>query len=1012
MTSAQTFGSWLRQLRAERDLTQEALAEAVGCAAETIRSFENGRRRPSVAMARRIAAILQLPVDDGEHFVSAARASQPVSSPESTTAHQPSSDRPSAPTRTLLATKLFAPPPPPHNLPRTHLLDRLAHSAARLTLVVAPPGFGKSTLLAGWLTQAQRAERPAPGELADGTVPLRAIWLSLDEQDDDPIQVLAYLVAALRQAAPGQADHANALLAAGQSSPQAVVAALINDLHADPAPLVIVLDDYHAIGNPAVHDLIVTLVERAPAALRLMIAARSDPPLPLARWRVRGLLRELRVADLRFTPDEAASLLVERLRLPLSSAQVAALEARTEGWPAGLQLAGLSLQGRDDAAAFIDAFSGSHRFVLDYLASETLARQPTHLRSFLLQTAVLRRLSAPLCDAVLGLAATPGDATGYSGLLLQELEQRNLFLIALDDQRRWWRYHHLFGDVLQAQLRVGVSAADVAALHLRAAHWYAEAGETDEAFHHARLAGDAELAAAVLERAAPGLLRQGALATLLQRLRALAVGVLAARPALAAYGIWALVEAGATDEAERLAQAAGAEQGPDADAVAQGYLRGGRAEIALVRQDYVGCAAYAREALALLGAYDPFFRYELLITLAGACESANELAAALDAARAAGALGRATGQPTFAADVLVSNVLSVQGRGAEAEAAVVAGLVEHADASGAVLPHAAALLVLLARLRLDRGLVAEAWALVAQARQLAEEHGFVYSVLYACSMQLYIGRCTADIDATAEAVRHMRSRAELLGAPFWQRMADGAEAELALLRGETTLAVAWAERAFAELQATPALPNREREYTLSCIAVLVGAGRGPELLPLVAAFGQQQRAAGRHRTALLLTLYEALCLHQAGRRAEAEVLLAAALREVVAQGAPSLVSTLPPLVFDLLPAVSAAAPNLVEALMNARGKVVRGAPGAAPDQRTASASADPRPILPEPLSEREREVLLLLSTGRSNQAIADELFLAVGTVKRHLNNIFGKLGVATRTEAVAQAHALGLLAAE
>jgi LuxR family maltose regulon positive regulatory protein len=1003
MTSAHPFGPWLRQLRAERDLTQEALAEAVGCATETIRSFEHGRRRPSVALARRIAAILQLSEEGREQFVRAARANWPAISPEPAMAQQPATEGITAPARTLLATKLFAPLPPPHALPRAHLLDRLAHSAARLTLVVAPPGFGKSTLLACWLAQVQRAASAAPGKLAAGTPPPRAIWLSLDEQDDDPIQVLAYLVTALRQVAPGQAGHTSTLLGAGQSPPQAVAVALINDLQADPSPLVLVLDDYHVINNPAVHDLVTTLVERAPAELRLMIAARSDPPFPLARWRVRGLLHELRVVDLRFSPDEAAGLFVERLVLPLTPAQIVALEARTEGWPAGLQLAGLSLQGRNDVAAFIDAFSGSHRFVLDYLASETLARLPAHLRAFLLQTSVLRRLSAPLCDAVLGLAVAPGDEAGYSGLLLEELERRNLFLIALDDQPPWWRYHHLFGDVLQAQLRAGVSAAEVAGLHLRAACWYAEVGEADEAFHHAQLTGDAGLAAAVLERAAPALLHQGALTTLLQQLRALPVSALAARPALTAYGIWALVEAGATDEAERLAQAAEEGLGPDAHAVVQGYLLGGRAEIALVREDYAGSAAYAREALALLGDHDAFFRYELLVILAGACESANELPEALEVARSAVALGRAIGQPTFAADVLVSNVLSVQGRGGEAEAAVVAGLAGHAGTSGEVLPHAAPLLVLLARLRLDRGLFAEARALVAQARRQAEEHGFVYSVLYACSMQVYISRCTGDLDEVTEAVQQMRSLAEQLGAHFWRRVAEGAAAELALMRGETAAAVVWAERALAELQVTPGLLTREREYTLSCTYVLVGVGRGPEVLPLVAAFGKQQRAAGRHRAALLLKLYEALCLHQAVRRTEAAALLADALREVASQGATSLVSTLPPLVFSLLPAVRAVAPNLVDALLSAHGRP-------APDEPRAEAATS-RAALPEPLSEREREVLLL-STGRSNQAIADELSLAVGTVKRHLNNIFGKLGVVTRTEAVARAHALGLLVSE
>jgi LuxR family maltose regulon positive regulatory protein len=1019
MSTNPAFGQWLRRLRAERDLTQERLADLAGCVAGMIRSIESGRRRPSALLARRLADSLQLPPAEREQFLRDARGVQPELTAEAVQPAAPAAPPGASPDGHILATKLFAPPPPPYTLARAHLLERLNRDAARLTLAIAPPGFGKSTLLSAWLAELQR-----PDDLASHTAgatsseprptpqaPLAA-WLSLDEQDDDPARFLTYLVAALQQVAPGRESRAAALLNNSQTPPQAVVAALINDLHADPRSLVLVLDDYHMISSAAVHDLLVILVERAPARLRLVIAARSDPPLPLARWRARGLLRELRGADLRFNLAEVTELLVERLNLPLTQAQVAALDARTEGWPAGLQLAGLSLQGHDDVAAFIAAFGGSHRFVFDYLAGEALARLPAHLRSFLLKTSVLRRMSAPLCDAVLGLVTTPDDA-GYSGLLLHELEQRNLFLIALDDQRRWWRYHHLFGDVLLTQLLAGASTAEVAALHHRAARWYAEAGEDDEALHHAQLAGDAELTGALLARTTPQLYRQGALTTLLRRMRAVAPAALAARPALAAYAVLALVETGATDEAERLAEVA-APFVPATDPVARAYLLGAQAQLALAREAYERGIAYAHEALDLLGSGDPLFRYELLIISAGAYESANNLAAGLEAGQAALVLSRQLGQSTAVADLMVTNVLAAQGRTAEADAHLQAALAASTDARGELLPNAASLLVIAGRIRFEQGRVTESHALLERARGLVEAYDLTYQAVYVAITLSFTRRCTGDLDGAEEEAGRLRRLAEQLGSAFFLRVADGVDAELALAGDGVEAAVCWAERALGELRATPALMERELEYTLSCFYVLTSIGRAAELLPLVVPLRARLRDVGRWRTVVFVELYEALCLHGVGRSEEAREVLAAAVRQAAALQVMSVFLAVPDLIAELLPLVRSEAPAFVDRVLEAIGQHVTftapHAPVATGPRVAGRSNTQTHQRLAEALSERELEVLRLLGSGRSNQAIADELFLAVGTVKRHLNSIFGKLGVASRTEAVARAHTLGLLA--
>src|SRR3954471_5430471 len=388
----------------------------------------------------------------------------------------------------LLETKFHVPRRGRGLVPRPRLIEGLSRRAeSALTLVSAPAGFGKTTLLTEWLA-AWLAAAPADGR--------SAAWLSLDPRDNDPALFLRDLVAALDAAVPGVGSNAVGLLQSSRPATETVLTTLLNDLNAVANDVVLVLDDFHVIEAPDVQGGMTFLLEHLPPRIHLVIAARADPSLPLARLRGRGELVEVRAADLRFTPDEAAAYLNGVMGLALTPRDVEALEGRTEGWIAALQLAALSMQGRDDVAGFIAGFAGNDRYIVDYLAEEVLQRQPDHVRDFLLQTSILSRLNGSLCEAVSGQDG--GKA------MLEALDRGNLFLVPLDDRRRWYRYHHLFADVLRARL-LDEQPDRVRELHLRASDWYERNGERSEAIHHALAAPDFERAADLVELALPTL---------------------------------------------------------------------------------------------------------------------------------------------------------------------------------------------------------------------------------------------------------------------------------------------------------------------------------------------------------------------------------------------------------------------------------------------------------------------------------------------------------------------------
>jgi ATP/maltotriose-dependent transcriptional regulator MalT len=384
----------------------------------------------------------------------------------------------------LLETKLYAPRVRRGLVARPRLVERLTRGVeSRLTLVSAPAGFGKTTLLAAWLSAA-----PSAGP--------SVAWLSLDGADNQPVSFWTYLISALQGVAPGVGATALALLQERQSPLETVLGTLLNDLGALPNDVTLVLDDYHVIEAQEVQAGMAYLIEHLPAHLHVVLLTRADPGLPLALLRSHGELAEIRAADLRFTTDEAAAYLNEAMGLAMTERDIAALEERTEGWIAALQLAALSMQGRDDVAGFIAGFAGDDRYIVDYLVEEVLQRQSAQVRSFLLETSILDRLHGPLCDAV--TAQDGGRA------MLEALDRGNLFLVALDDRRRWYRYHHLFADVLRAHL-IDEQPEAVPALHRRASEWYEANGQRSEAIRHALAGEDLERAADLVELAIPAL---------------------------------------------------------------------------------------------------------------------------------------------------------------------------------------------------------------------------------------------------------------------------------------------------------------------------------------------------------------------------------------------------------------------------------------------------------------------------------------------------------------------------
>jgi LuxR family maltose regulon positive regulatory protein len=909
----------------------------------------------------------------------------------------------------LLATKLHVPGPRPGFVPRPRLMRTLGGG---LVLVCAPAGFGKTALLADWL---RSGDRPVA-------------WLSLDAGDNDPVRFWRHVVAALDRVRPGTGDRVAPLLGPSPSSLDGLVTALINELAAAPggSEIVLVLDDYHLVDAQQVHASLAFLLEHLPAGLRLVLASRSDPPLPLARLRARGQLTELRTEELRFTAEEAAALLRESAGPGLPGAAVAALAARTEGWAAGLQLAALSLRGRSDIAGFVAAFSGSHRYILDYLTEEVLDGQPEQVREFLLETSVLERLSGGLCDAVTG--GDDGQA------MLEQVEQAGLFLVPLDEVRGWWRYHHLFADLLRARLQQQ-RPGRVAPLHRAAAAWYEEHGLADDAVGHALAAGDTAWAARLVEQHFDEVLYLRSEGVTAQRwLAALPAELAKSRPRLAlAQGLLAatLGRADAMELAADVVQRALAAAPSAADepfepstGPAASMLVNIPVMMALhhsfaaqLRGDAEGTAAFAAQAIAELRDDERLLSATAHGLLAAAQWFRGRLA---DAERAfvASIAGWQAGQPIAWGVYQLGQVRSAQGR-LGAAAGTYQQTLDIAAWSG---PPAGPAYVGLAEVAYQRNELDRALEQVTEGIALSRQFLYPASLGVGLVTLAWIRQAQGDPAGALEAIAEAGRVALDPGVTSLLNPVPVQRARLLLAQGEVAAAARWTQERGLHPGDEPGYP-REREY-LVLARVLLAQDRPAQALTLLERMLAAAVAQDRTGSVIEIGALRALALAGCGDRDAAVDALARALalgcapgyvRVFADEGAPmaALLARLAAVQRAERAAGKAECGIPADYLVKVRqafggqDDLQRAARGAA--RGTARGAVVAVPGLVDQLTARELEVLALLAAGLPNPRIAQQLVVTLDTVKKHVSHLLGKLGAANRTEAVSRARQLGLI---
>jgi LuxR family transcriptional regulator, maltose regulon positive regulatory protein len=928
----------------------------------------------------------------------------------------------------ILTTKLYIPSLRRNLVPRQRLLERLDHGLhCKLTVVSAPAGFGKTTLLAEWIQSLPREGFPP-----------KVAWISLDEGDNDPARFSAYLAAALERAdgrfAPAAAEGFEW---AGAPLQESHLIEVLNQVAALPETFVLVLDDYHLITSEAIHDAVAFLLDHLAENLHLVLATRADPPLPLARLRARGQLAELRQSDLRFSTEEAAAFLNHAVGLDLSAGDVAALEARTEGWIAGLQMASLALQrpsqGASTPSDVVQALTGSHRFVLDYLVEEVLEQQPPALQEFLLKTSILERLTGTLCDGVTGYQESRQPATAPDPLLpqfpdsqsiLEYLESANLFIVPLDDERRWFRYHRLFADLLRKRL-AQIFPHLLPALHRRAGAWHEQQGHVAEAIEHTLAGEDFPRAAHLVEEAAEATLMRSEVATFRRWVDRLPVESLRGHPSLCFFHAWSLLMSGrsltavegALRDAGRLEEAA-----PDLEAM-PGRMAAMRAYLMLFQADTGRAAEFCRQALECLPKTDLFLRSIVTWILSVTHLTDSDLQDGSRALQEVARMSQEIGNPLIAGAALChqATLQMRQGRLHRAQHTLERALLLATDAHGRRLPIASKALIGLAKLELEwndldaaADHLAEGIELAGQWSELAAFDAFI--------AQMHLCLARGDLDGARQAVERSRQIARRSEATKMDDLAaDLKQAYFAMTQGDLAGARRWAEDRGLLPGTSPEPRPRQAEgrdfvdarlekyeqLMLARLLILQGQAAGAlhVLQPLLATVLQ----LGRTDLTIQVQIQSALAFQQQDRHDRAVEALAEALALAEPGGyLRTFLDEGPPMASLLQRAASrGVAPDYARRLLAAFGQTLSPAPESI-EAGAPHPSSSARPLV-EPLTDRELEVLRLLAAGLSNPEIASELVVATSTVRSHCKNIYGKLDVHSRWDAVQRGHELGLL---
>ena len=928
----------------------------------------------------------------------------------------------------ILSTKLHIPVPRPDVVARPRLLRRLDAGlwiGGRLILVSAPAGFGKTSLLAAWLVQQQA----------------HIAWLSLDADDNDLHRFLVYLLAALAPLGLALGTDARDLLQSPRYPPDDVaLTMLLNDVvvafrdAGQDARLILVLDDYHLIETPAIHEAVAFLLEHMPPQMRLVVSTRADPPLPLARLRIRRQLVEVRVTDLRFTREETARFLNDVMGLNLTPADVAALETRTEGWIASLQLAALALQGTSTQGApatrvadFIAAFSGSHRHVIDYLAEEVLVQQPPDVRAFLLQTSVLERLTAPLCDAILETTQLPMDAkhphhpTTNSADVLDYLDRANLFLVPLDGEREWYRYHRLFADFLRNALSRD-DPAMVVSLYCRAAVWFEAHTMFPDAIAHALKGKDCDRAARLIRQIAQGMLMRSEASLLLDWLCALPDGLLVDDLSLSLYHAEALLVVGELEAVEPYIAAI--ETRLQDETVSSDVRRDILSQVLAIRA-YVNVSRghleravdFARRAMNDLPEDSAFLHSAVGWILGLSLFFDKDTSVAQQMFGETLVSSQTTGNVLISAlSIYVSGYLdSLQGHLRRAKAHFEQGLnLLGANADREAVSSSLGLIYqALGEMLREMNQLEPARQRLAEAAALLEQWGNAEILVDTYAVQARILQALGDEVGAREAMeKAMTLVRENKVSPLTVRQIEAHQARLHLFQGDVDAVAHWAER-MADVFAASTVQSGNivlfvRSMETSTLARLyLVRGDFAAALDVLVPLRRAVEAAGWHGVGIELLALEAVVLHGQGRVADALVVLERALSLAEPEGYVRVFVDIGESMTPLLRIAldQGIAPDYVSQLLEVQNPKSKIQNQPQSDPRLSPLNLE----LVEALSPRELEVLHLIVAGYTNREIAEQLFVAVSTVKSHVNNIYGKLNVHNRARAIARAQELGLI---